>query len=556
MNLPARFGKYELQEFLGGGMSHVFQALDTVIGRQVAVKVLTDEGCRDTDTKNRFLHEARMSGTIQHDHIVTIHDYGEEQGRPYMVMEFLRGGDLRDAIRKGQTGDLLNRLRIADETAAALEYVHQRGIIHRDIKPENIFLEQSGRAKIMDFGISKAAGFNLTKAGNTMGTPFYMSPEQVLGSEITPLVDVYSYGIVLYELFTGERLVKGDSMERLFYVILHESPDPAKLAAAGLPPALSDLILRCTAKKPEARIQSFSAIREVLKQIIASLSGHGPAHTAIGATTGQTPAAASSSMKMGPIIAAGLGAAALGAVAIWYFSRPAPAPPPQPKKAELAAMIEVKGGNMALVPGGEFLFGSARSPLKLPAFYIDVTEVSNRAYRDFASATNRALPEAFPADAPSLPAVNVSFNDAKAFCVWAGKRLPDDREWEKAARGTDGRNFPWGNNEDKSMANAGNKGLAPVDGFEQGASPFKLLHMTGNAWEWVEHPHTPSAQAVETFGRILQPKPTANEPWHYIKGGAFDRPLAEGVAYEWASVPARLTNPAIGFRCAQDPPEN
>jgi formylglycine-generating enzyme required for sulfatase activity/predicted Ser/Thr protein kinase len=554
MNLPARFGKYELQEFLGGGMSHVFQALDTVIGRQVAVKVLTDEGCRDTDTKNRFLHEARMSGTIQHDHIVTIHDYGEEQGRPYMVMEFLRGGDLRDAIRKGQTGDLRNRLRIADETAAALEYVHQRGIIHRDIKPENIFLEQSGRAKIMDFGISKAAGFNLTKAGNTMGTPFYMSPEQVLGTEITPLVDVYSYGIVLYELFTGDRLVKGDSMERLFYIILHEGPDPAKLSAAGLPPALCELILRCTAKKPEARIQSFSAIREVLKQITASVSGQGTAPATLSPAVPQPPSG--SSLKLGPMIGAGLGALALGAIALWYLNRAEPAPQPPPKKAELAAMIDAKGGKMALVPAGEFRFGSARSPLKLPAVYIDVTEVSNRAYRDFASATNRALPEGFPADAPGLPAVNVSFNDAKAFCVWAGKRLPDDREWEKAARGTDGRNFPWGNNEDKSMANAGNRGLAPVDSFEQGASPFKLLHMTGNAWEWVEHPHTPSAQAVETFGRILQPKPTANEPWHYIKGGAFDRALAEGVTYEWASVPARLTNPAIGFRCAQDPPEN
>src|SRR6188768_4174812 len=158
MQLPVRFSKYELQEFLGGGMSHVFRSLDTVIGRQVAVKILTDDACRDAEAKERFLHEARMSGTIQHDHIVTIHDYGEEMGRPYIVMEFLRGKDLRDAMRKGETGDLLNRLRIAAECAAAMEFVHERGIIHRDIKPENIFLEQSGRSKIMDFGISKAAG--------------------------------------------------------------------------------------------------------------------------------------------------------------------------------------------------------------------------------------------------------------------------------------------------------------------------------------------------------------------------------------------------------------
>ncbi|MFN0101744.1 MAG: serine/threonine protein kinase [Bryobacteraceae bacterium] len=559
MQLPAQFGKYELQEFLGGGMSHVYRALDSVIGRQVAVKILTDEACRDIEAKQRFLHEARMSGTIQHDHIVTIHDYGEEMGRPYIVMEFLRGNDLRDSMRKGQIGDLLNRLRVAVECATALEFVHERGIIHRDIKPENIFLEHSGRSKIMDFGISKAAGFSLTKDGNTMGTPFYMSPEQVMGANITPLVDIYSFGIVLYELFTGERLVTGDSMERLFYMILHENPDPAKLAAAGIPGSLSDLILRCTAKKPEGRVQSFGAVRQILLGIMAEVRD-GAAPMARAAAPPAPPARAkpkapAPSLKMGPIIAAGLGALAVGAVGLWLLldrNRPDPGPPPP---AGLPATLTAKGGNMALIPAGEFLFGSARSPVKLPAFYMDETEVSNKTYREFASAANRTLPDGFPADAPDLPIVNVTFTDAKDFCAWAGKRLPSEREWEKAARGADGRNYPWGNNEAPALANVAGKAPAPVHSFEAGASPYKLLHMTGNVWEWIDHPHTPSAQAIESFGKMLKPPPTASEPWHYIKGGGFDRTLAEGVAYEWSSVPGRFTNPAIGFRCAQDPAE-
>jgi formylglycine-generating enzyme required for sulfatase activity len=382
-----------------------------------------------------------------------------------------------------------------------------------------------------------------------MGTPFYMSPEQVMGVNITPLVDDYSYGIVLYELFTGERLVTGDSMERLFFAILHENPDPAKLKAAGLPPGLMDLILRCTAKKPEERFQGFGAVRQALAGIInQAKGGAAPSPVPVAA-----PAVKTAGSNTGMLAAIGMAIVVLVGVGIWLLlgnKKPeAPAVPTGP-----AAEIASKSGKMALIPAGEFLFGSAKSPVKLPGFYMDVTEVSNKDYREFATAGGRALPDGFVAEAPTLPVVNVSFTDAKDFCTWAGKRLPDEREWEKAARGSDGRNYPWGNNEAKGNANVGGKGPAPVESFEAGASPYKMLHMTGNVWEWVDHPHTPSAQAITSFGKLLKPPPTASEPWHYIKGGAFDRSLAEGVTYEWSSVPGRFVSPSIGFRCAQDLP--
>ena len=205
IQLPARIGKYELEEFLGGGMSHVYRARDTVIGRTVAVKILTEAGCEDAETKARFLAEARMAGNLTHDNIISIYDFGEdENGHPFLVMEFLRGEDLRHAIRDGHTGDLRGKLKIALQVARALEYIHSQGIVHRDIKPENVHLNAAGVVKLMDFGIAKTANMSLTRAGYVLGTPYYMAPEQVTGQNVTEQVDVYAFGVLLFELLSGQ----------------------------------------------------------------------------------------------------------------------------------------------------------------------------------------------------------------------------------------------------------------------------------------------------------------------------------------------------------------
>jgi formylglycine-generating enzyme required for sulfatase activity/tRNA A-37 threonylcarbamoyl transferase component Bud32 len=549
MQLPVRFARYELQEFLGGGMSHVYRAVDTVMGRAVAVKILTEQGIRDEEAKQRFLHEARMSGAIQHDHIVTVHDYGEEQGYPFMVLEFLHGEDLREAIRKGHTGDNANKIRIALEVAQALGYIHQRGIIHRDIKPENIYIEQSGRAKLMDFGIAKAEGFNLTKTGNSMGTPFYMAPEQVMGANITYLADVYSYGMVLYEMFAGVKPVNGDTLQRLFYIILHETPDLQPLHATGTPASVIDLILRCIAKKPEDRLQSFGAIAEVLKGIRAGVEQ--PLPPVAPRPAAKAAAASGNGTKIG-LIAGGIGLVlVLGGGAIWYAMRPKqPAAAPPVTKTE----APVRGGEVVSVPAGEFQFGANKAKTTLPEFSIDRTEVSNRAYTEFAQATGAPA----PVGSPELPVVNVTFDQAKAFCAWAGKQLPSEQQWEKAARGTDGRSYPWGSEMKAELAAVKenplvNNGPLPVGSLTAGQSPASAVNMAGNVWEWVEKPHTPSALAVESLQSALKPPPTAAEPWHYIKGGSFDRGIAEALSFEFVSLPARFVSPNIGFRCALVP---
>ena len=269
MQLPARIGKYELQEFLGGGMARVYRAVDTVIGRTVAVKILTEEGCANEEVKSRFLQEARLAGNIAHDNIISIYDFGEDaEGRPFMVMEFLKGQDLRQAIKGGTTGDTRHKLGIALDIARALEHIHSQNIIHRDIKPDNVHVTSAGAIKLMDFGISKAQDSTRTTTGVVMGTPYYMAPEQVLGRNITPLVDVYSFGVLLFELMTGTRPIAGDTIERIFYQILQEPLNLEPMRQAGIPDPVIDLVARCTEKDPAKRPQGFGEVCARIRSII------------------------------------------------------------------------------------------------------------------------------------------------------------------------------------------------------------------------------------------------------------------------------------------------
>lgn len=540
MNLPARLGKYELTEFLGGGMSHVYRATDTLIGRTVAVKILTPEGANDPEVKERFLLEARMAGNINHENVISIYDFGEIEGYPYLVMEFLQGDSLKTLIRDGRTGDLHQRLQIAVQAARSLEYIHSQNIIHRDVKPDNIYVNLKGTVKLIDFGIAKVADLSRTRAGFVLGTPYYMAPEQVRGEPVTPLVDVYAFGVLLFELMAGVRPFKADSVEQIFHRILFEPFDFGPLTQAGVSGPLYDLIVQCVAKNASERPSSLREVRERLEALLAP-----PAP----AVAPQIPLAEQKSPLLSPLVLAILAILLVGIGGGAYIMLRPKAPAP------LAATIDTPAGAMLLVPAGMFLSGENKEQASLPDYYIDKTEVTNAVYAQYAKARGRPLPQGFPAGGDNDPVTNITIDDARDFARWADKRLPTMLEWEKAARGADGRLYPWGNDADPNAANVGHGDtgtLWPADRAARDISPFGTINMGGNASEFVDQLRTPSADAVKYFAGLLNPPPQNNEPWYTFRGGSYRLPLQAAATYEWGAIPARFHGPDLGFRCARD----
>ncbi|MEO7084574.1 MAG: serine/threonine-protein kinase [Gemmatimonadaceae bacterium] len=269
-SVSADIGKYKIVARIGeGAMGVVYRALDPVLNRPVAIKVMSDSIARDEDLRGRFLREAQAAGSLQHPNVITIYDCGEVDGHLFIAMEFVEGEDLEDVLNKPVALKLVDKIDIIIDVLGGLAFAHKRGIVHRDIKPANIRIDSEGRARIMDFGIAHLqSSAKLTRTGVMVGTPAYMAPEQIVGSAITAQTDIFSVGSVLYELLSGVRPFHADTLQGVMYKIVSQPPPEMN---SQTPPELADVVLKAIAKEPADRYGNAIEMANALAAIRANL---------------------------------------------------------------------------------------------------------------------------------------------------------------------------------------------------------------------------------------------------------------------------------------------
>ena len=254
METPRTIGRYEVIERVGrGGMGVLYRGRDPVLDREVAIKVMAGDFSTDESARSRFFREARASARLQHRNIVTIFEFAEDTGTPYIAMEFLRGQSLSQRLASQPPLTLVQKLDIVTQLLTGLHYAHEQGIIHRDVKPANVWLLDDGTVKLLDFGIAKIAASTMTSAGSVLGSAFYMAPEQVSGREVDGRADVFAAGVVLYELLSQHRPFEAETPTAVMMKIVSEDPQPLSKFCPDLPPALIAAVMKALQREPPRR---------------------------------------------------------------------------------------------------------------------------------------------------------------------------------------------------------------------------------------------------------------------------------------------------------------
>ena len=272
--------RYELIERVGeGGMAVVYRARDGLLGRIVAIKILREQFASDSEFLTRFRLEARAAASLSHPNVVNIYDVGEDRGVHYIVMEYVQGRNLKEMIRSRKPMPVAEACAIGLQIARALEAAHQRELVHRDIKPHNILIMPDGTVKVTDFGIAQAASSaSLTQTGTVIGSVHYFSPEQARGESVDAASDIYSLGVVMYEMVTGRLPFTGDNPVAVALKHLQERPIPPSHLNPDVPAALERMILKMLAKEKADRYRSAAQLIQDLRGVKAAIDREGSEH--------------------------------------------------------------------------------------------------------------------------------------------------------------------------------------------------------------------------------------------------------------------------------------
>jgi serine/threonine protein kinase len=265
---PIKIGKYSIVEKIGeGSMGEVYKAHDPTLHRYVAVKTISHSRNADPEHRERFLREARSAAQLNHNHIVTVFDYGEDEGRIFMAMELLEGTDLKDLIQQGKSLSLSEKLRLMEQICDGVGFAHAKGIVHRDLKPGNIHVQPDGQVKIMDFGLARLESSDITKTGVVMGTPNYMSPEQVQAKVVDPRSDVFSLGAVFYELLSNRKPFEADTLHATLFKVVQGDREPISKWNANLPEPVVRIVDKALSKRREDRYENGYGLLQALREV-------------------------------------------------------------------------------------------------------------------------------------------------------------------------------------------------------------------------------------------------------------------------------------------------
>ncbi len=515
--------RYRVLSQMGeGGFGAVYKVEDLSLKTICALKENLDYW---DEAQKQFEREAHMLAVLRHINLPRVIDYFVAPGQgQYLVMDFIEGYDLQQVIER--TGKPLyekQTLVWIEQTCNALAYLHTQNppIVHRDVKPANIRVTPGGAAILVDFGVAKFyRPGDKTSLGARAVTPGYSPIEQYGEATTDTRADIYSLGATMYTLLTGRR--PPESIDR----VSGKGLDEPRQLNPEISPAVERVILRAMEIVADNRFSSITEMRHSLSQTTLMRQ---PASVPAGKPLSQPQAGPNTH-------SVGLSAPASGPVSRSVVVKPAPA------SFKTAAAMD-----WVCIPAGEFLFGVEKCKIDLPAFDIARYPVTNQQYALFLKANQAvAAPphwkgREFPLGKGRHPVVGVCYHEAQSFCRWLGCRLPTAQQWEKAARGTDGRSYPWGESwvDGKycNTWNTHNQGSAPVDKYPAGASPYGVQDMVGNAWEWT---------ATEYNGPFL----------HELRGGSwksFSGLVAAVTQQDWLTLDDRRDD--VGFRCVRFPSE-